>query len=426
MTIQVNDGDDDSNIVSRDINFTAVNDAPTLANIEATPVFYTEGGSAVGITGSTTVSDVDDTNIESAVVSISSNFSADDVLNFTDQSGITGSYDSVNGILTLTGSASLTDYQAALQSVTYENTGDDPSDLTRTVTIQVNDGDNDSNVVSRDINFTAVNDAPTLASIEVVPVSYTEGGSAVGITANLSLADLDDVNIESAIVSISSNFSTDDVLNFTDQSGITGSYDSVNGILTLTGSASLVDYRAALRSITYENISDDPSDLSRIVSFQINDGDVDSNIVSRDIDFTAVNDAPTLANIEVVPVSYTEGGSAVGITANLSLADLDDVNIESARISISNNFAAGEDELIFTDQSGITGSFDAATGTLTLTGSASVADYQAALTTIAYNNTSDNPSTLTRSVSFEINDGDLNSNISVSYTHLTLPTIYSV
>ena len=127
------------------------------------------------------------------------------------------------------------------------------------------------------------------------------------------------------------------------------------------------------------------------MTFLVNDGDVDSNIVSRDIDFTAVNDAPTLVNIEAVPASYTEGGSAVGITANLSLDDLDDVNIESARISISNNFAAGEDELIFTDQSGISGSFDAATGILTLTGSASVADYQAALTTVAYNNTSDNP-----------------------------------
>ena len=109
--------------------------------------------------------------------------------------------------------------------------------------------------------------------------------------------------------------------------------------------------------------------------------------------------------------SYTEGDPAVSITGNLSLDDLDDVNIESAVVSISNNYAAGEDELIFTDQSGITGSFNAGTGTLTLTGSASVADYQAALTTITYNNTSDNPSTLTRTVSFEINDGDLNSNI---------------
>ena len=106
--------------------------------------------------------------------------------------------------------------------------------------------------------------------------------------------------------------------------------------MTLTGSATLVDYQAALQSITYVNTSDDPSDLTRTVTFQINDGDVDSNIVSRAIDFTTVNDAPTLANIEAVPASYTEGGSAVGITANLSLDDLDDVNIESAVVSISN------------------------------------------------------------------------------------------
>ena len=84
--------------------------------------------------------------------------------------------------------------------------------------------------------------------------------------------------------------------------------------MTLTGSATLVEYQAALQSISYVNTSDDPSDLSRTVTFLVNDGDVDSNIVSRDIDFTAVNDAPTLANIEGVPVSFTEGGAPVGLS----------------------------------------------------------------------------------------------------------------
>ena len=179
-----------------------MNDAPVLSAIETAPAPYTENDAPLAITGSAAVSDVDDTNIESAVVSISSNFSADDVLNFTDQSGIIGSYNSVNGRLTLTGSASLADYQAALQSITYVNTSDNPSDLIRTVTFQINDGDVDSNTVTRDINFTAVNDAPTLANIEGVPVSYTEGGSPVSITANLSLVDLDDVNIELSLIHI--------------------------------------------------------------------------------------------------------------------------------------------------------------------------------------------------------------------------------
>ena len=158
------------------------------------------------ITGSTAVSDVDDTDIESATVTINGNLAPGDVLNFTDQNGITGNYDSANGLLTLTGSASLADYQAALRSITYENTSDDPSDLTRTVSFLINDGDDNSNALSRNINFTAVNDAPTLATIEATPASFTEGGSPVGITGNLSLDDLDDDNIESAVVSISNNF----------------------------------------------------------------------------------------------------------------------------------------------------------------------------------------------------------------------------
>ena len=187
------------------------------------------------------------------------------------------------------------------------------------MSFEINDGDLNSNILSRNIDFTAVNDAPVLSAIETAPASYTENDAPLAITGSTTVSDIDDTNIESAVVSISNNFNADDVLNFTDQSGITGSYDSVNGTLTLTGSASLIDYQAALQSITYVNTSDDPSDLSRTVTFLVNDGDVDSNIVSRDIDFTAVNDAPTLVNIEAVPASYTEGGSAVGITANLSL-----------------------------------------------------------------------------------------------------------
>jgi hypothetical protein len=77
------------------------------------------------------LSDVDDTNIESATVAITSGFAAgEDVLGFTDQNGITGSYEPVTGVLTLTGSATLADYQTALRLVTYENTSEVPSGAT--------------------------------------------------------------------------------------------------------------------------------------------------------------------------------------------------------------------------------------------------------------------------------------------------------
>ena len=306
MSFLINDGDDsNNNIISRDINFTAVNDAPTLATIEAMPAFYSEGGTPVGITGNLSLDDLDDDNIESAVVSISNNFaSGEDELIFSDQSGIAGSYDNTTGILTLTGSASVVDYQNALTTIAFRNTSDNPSTLTRTVSFVVNDGESGSNVLSRDIEFSAVNDAPILSAIETAPASYTENGAPLVITGSTAVSDVDDTDIESATVTINGNLAPGDVLNFTDQNGITGNYDSANGLLTLTGSASLADYQAALRSITYENTSDDPSDLTRTVSFLINDGDDNSNALSRNINFTAVNDAPTLATIEATPASF--------------------------------------------------------------------------------------------------------------------------
>ena len=272
------------------VNITSANDAPTLSNIEGGAVSFTEGGAPVGITASLSLDDLDDINIESAVVSISNNFAAgEDELIFTDQSGITGSFDAATGTLTLTGSASVADYQAALTTIAYNNTSANPSTLTRTVSFEINDGDLNSNILSRDIDFTVVNDAPVLSAIEAAPASYTENDAPLAITGSTTVSDVDDTNIESAVVSISSNFSADDVLGFTDQNGISGNYNAANGILSLTGSASLADYQTALQSITYENTGDDPTDLTRTVTIQVNDGDDNSNLVSRDINLSLIH-----------------------------------------------------------------------------------------------------------------------------------------
>ena len=68
----------------------------------------------------------------------------------------------------------------------------------------------------------------------------------------------------------------EDVLGFVDQGGITGSFNPVNGVLTLNGVASKAAYQAALQSVTYTNTSDTPDTDPRQVSFVVNDGDADS------------------------------------------------------------------------------------------------------------------------------------------------------
>jgi len=145
---------------------TAVNDAPVLAGIETTPLVYTENAIATAITGSTTVTDVDDTNIESAVISISGNYqNGQDILSFANANGITGTWVAGTGIMTLNGSATLANYQQALRSVRYFNNSENPSPLPRTITFTVNDGTLSSPAVNRQITVTPVNDVPVAGSV---------------------------------------------------------------------------------------------------------------------------------------------------------------------------------------------------------------------------------------------------------------------
>jgi len=85
-----------------------------------------------------------------------------------------------------------------LRSVTYENTDNNPVTSPRAVAFIVSDGEASSNIQSRVINVGAVNNTPTLATIEVLPASYTENTAPVEITGNLSIGDVDDALIETA------------------------------------------------------------------------------------------------------------------------------------------------------------------------------------------------------------------------------------
>lgn len=86
-------------------------------------------------------------------------------------------------------------------------------------------------------------------------VTYTEGaglgvlGTPAVVDANITVTDADDGNsITAATVSITGNFQTGDVLNFTNQGGITGVYNAGTGVLTLTGAANSATYTTALES----------------------------------------------------------------------------------------------------------------------------------------------------------------------------------
>lgn len=383
---------------------TLVNQAPVVANVAGSAAF-TENGAAVAIDPGITIDDADSNLISGATVSITGNFSLGaDVLAFTDQLGISGSWNGLTGVLTLSGAASVANYQAALRTVTFVNTSENPSTAARTVTFAVTDAAGGSGSDTRGVNLTSVNDAPGVSAPGPGP-TFTENGVGAVLDAGFTITDVDSSQIAGATIAITGNHATaQDALLFTDQLGISGSWNFTTGILTFTGTASLADYQAALRSIRYFNSSDDPSTLNRTIELTVTDGAATSAAASVIVTVVAVNDAPSLTTPGPAP-SFTENGTGVVLDATLTAGDTDSALLTGAAIAITANFASGHDALLFTDQLGISGSWNAATGVLTLTGAASVADYQAALRTVRYINSSENPSTLNRTIEITITDG---------------------
>jgi trimeric autotransporter adhesin len=384
------------------IYVTPVNDAPTVTPSEGSGA-YTEDEPASPVDAAVDADDVDSDNLVSAQVRISAGLQSGDELIYTDQAGITGSYDAENGVLTLIGNAPVADYDTALQSIEFRHVGDDP-DPSRTVEYVVNDGELDSVAATRGIVVTPVNDAPVVTTSEGA-TPYTENEPATVIDSAVSATDVDDDDLESAEVRISSGFQSGDDLVYVDQLGIAGEYNTGTGVLTLTGTAPKADYETALRSVSFASTNDDP-ETTKTVEFVVNDGEADSNAGAKDVAVTPVNDAPSVATSDGAS-SYTENEPASAVDSALTVADADDDDLEAARVSIASGLQSG-DELVFTDQSGITGEYSTVTGVLTLTGTATVAEYEIALRSVEFRHTGDTPDP-SRSVEFVVGDGELDS-----------------
>src|SRR5205085_228998 len=119
--------------------------------------------------------------------------------------------------------------------------------------------------------------------------------------------------------------------------------------------------------------------------------------------------------------TFTEDGGAVSIvdSAALTVTDVDSPNMASATVTITNLLDGTSESLAATTAgTSISASYNSATGVLSLSGSDTVAHYQQVLRTVVYNNTSQNPSTTDRSVTFKVNDGALDSNIATSTVHV--------
>jgi Hint domain/Domain of unknown function (DUF4347) len=112
------------------------------------------------------------------------------------------------------------------------------------------------------------------------PYSYYGGGSPLQLN-DVTVGNYDGLNLAGATVSdLSGYFVAGDMLNFTNQNGISGSYNASTGVLTLSGYASIADYQTALDSITYSFSGGDPTNEGknpyRDFAYTVTDGVVTS------------------------------------------------------------------------------------------------------------------------------------------------------
>jgi len=190
--IQVDDGNGGTDNIT--VNVTVNNITPVLSPSNSV-TDYTEGGTSATLFPNITINDSGTEMFASGTVT-ASDPRAGDVLAATNVGGFSATYDAATFTLTLTGPGTQADLQAALRSVNYSSTSDDPTaggtDGSRTFNFQVTEEGTgvQSNTVPVQVLITAVNDAPTL-TLGASSGSINENNAAPNVLTSITINDPD-------------------------------------------------------------------------------------------------------------------------------------------------------------------------------------------------------------------------------------------
>ncbi len=400
-----------------------------LDNVDANAA-ATEDGPAVALDSAPLidVTDVDGTMLTSATVAITGGFVLGDVLAADEGlTGISVTYDGLNGLLTLSGADTHADYEQVLQSVTFASTNDAPGAM-RTVTWTIIDDGSPfmaGTPQTTNIIVTLVNDAPDVSPATLAAVNEDTanppGATVATLFAGALFSDPDDPAETITGVAISgntANAATEGAWQYSTDAG--ASWFDVGTVAEDTALA--LSASSLIRFVPVSNFNGTPAGLTVYGLDNTYAGGFTSGVATVTVDattnggITAISDKSTTISTSITAVNdapagtpasgtlaYTENQAATALDTDIAITDVDDTDLEGAVVQLA-GFVAGQDVLGFIDQNGIAGNFDAGTGILTLTGSATLAEYEAALESVTYFNSSDDPSVALRAALFAISD----------------------
>jgi hypothetical protein len=436
VSVVVNDGINESEIATSTIAITAINDAPVntvpaaLTTNEDTPLTLT-GANGISI------QDVDsgeseiqvDLSVTNGILTLAS----------TEGLTITAGADNSNAV-TFTGV--LANVNAAVEGLVYTpNLNFDESDNLEIVTSDLGntgEGGEQTATSTIPITVTPVNDLPILDLDTTVTESINfatgfverRGATPISNGTNVSIVDPDHPTMQSVTVTLT-NFAEGDILEIDGAlPGAITSDSSTPGVLTLTGEAPVADYEQAISQVVYNNTSNNPATEARVIEVTVNDSQGDNSPAAvTQITIFPVNDPPqvdldgTTDGTNFV-TSFTEGeeGAAISSPGNTVVADSDSTAISTAIITLTNPLDPGAETLSVNGElpAGITaGTYNGSTGQLILTGEASLADYQTAISQVVYENVSASPNLTPRQIEVVVNDSINESNIASTTINIT-------
>ncbi len=238
---------------------------------------FVEDGGSVSIDENLEVSGPSDAEITSATIAIGEFSAGNDVLQFTNTSSISGTFNTLTGIMTFVGSGNLAAWQAALRSVRFSNISEAPDTTPRTLNITVK-STTESASVSRELSVVSTPDSPTLTGTADIQTFDIDDDSLVrplpidpGIT--LTDSDTDQFDLSNVTVAIGSGRNSADVLEFGPEAGVTGNYLTSTGVLSFTGTVGIEALERLLKSVTFDNENSRAGLGTRTITFSVSDGD---------------------------------------------------------------------------------------------------------------------------------------------------------
>ncbi|THV10288.1 peroxidase family protein, partial [Rhizobium rhizophilum] len=151
------------------------------------------------------------------------------------------------------------------------------------------------------VNINAVFNAPANPATVDVETTYVENAQAVSIGSLPKITD-NGTTLASARI-VLTNAKPGDILSTQGMpNGLSVNQVSAGGSTTLTisGTASLATYQAAIQAVAFRNSSEAPDTTPRVIEVTVNDGFFNSNVATTTVDVVAVNDAPNVFDENIV------------------------------------------------------------------------------------------------------------------------------